>query len=106
MNPLNKQPTATFGANKPSTAPTATGGSGGFVFGGASQFGGLSSGSTSLFGGGMAAQPSDDPYAFDIDMSKVKKVEIPKPHEAKTEEEKEAAAADKKNDSNLKGLLK
>lgn len=72
------QPGGTFGSG----AGTFGSGSGGFMSGS----GGFSAGG---LGGGMAVA-ANDPYAnVDLDLSKVKKVEIPKkPFEKKSEEEK------------------
>ncbi len=79
---------------------------GGFAFGSASQFGGISSGATNSFGGsGGIGAASNDPYAnIDLDLSKVKTVALPgKPFERKSEEEKvEDAKARGSMRSNLK----
>lgn len=80
--------------------------SGGFAFGGASQFGAM--GSSSVFGASQApAAVSNDPYAnIDIDLSKVKKAEKPsKPFEQRTEEEK-AKDQELKANLNQKSNLK
>lgn len=60
-------------------------GSGGFVLGGASQFGAMG-GAGGLYG---AAAAADDPYNIDIDLTKIKKATQPtKTFEEKTSEEK------------------
>ena len=56
-------------------------GSGGFVLGGASQFGAMGGAAGGLFGAPAAA---DDPYNIDIDLTKIKKASQP----TKTFEEK------------------
>lgn len=61
-------------------------GSGGFVLGGASQFGAMGGAAGGLFGAPAAA---DDPYNIDIDLTKIKKASQPtKTFEEKTSEEK------------------
>lgn len=75
-----------------------------FSFGGASQFGGLSSG-VLLFGtAGLGGAAENDPYAnIQIDTTNLKKAAPqPKPYEQKSEEEKKQASSSTAGKSNLK----
>jgi hypothetical protein len=78
---------AAGGSSTFSSGPAKPAASGGFTFGQASSFGGLSSGG-GLFGA-QAAAPADDPYNIPIDLTKIKRTEKPaKTFEEKTSEEK------------------
>ena len=67
----------------------------------------MGAGSSSIFGAGQAAAPSNDPYAnIDIDLTKIKQAVKPsKAFEEKTDEEKAATVLTRAN-SNVKSNLK